>query len=182
VLWYRSHRNTCKSLPVSGGKTKMTLDKLNKSDIKKLMGNDKTPAVNQNHIILGFFEFDFSPNFFTKEMGLQPHDTGSKGDKYFIGSKKDIEKVHEYNFWRHELKTHSNDFIGDLITKYIDEIIKPRLDIIKRLTKNSNVQLKIVQYYYDGFNPGIYIDADHNKILADINCSIDIDLYCLADT
>ena len=160
----------------------MTLDKLNKSDIKKLMGNDKNPAVNQNHIILGFFEFDFSPDIFTKEMGIQPHDKGLKGDKYFVGSKKDVEKSHKYNFWRHELKIHSNDFIGDLIAKYIDETIKPRVDIIKRLTKDSNVQLRIVQYYYDGCNPGIHINSDHNKILADINCSIDIDLYCLADT
>lgn len=160
----------------------MTLDKLNKSDIKKLMGNDKTPDVNQNHIILGFFEFDFSPDNFTNDLGLQPLDKAVKGDKYFVGSKKDIEKVHEYNMWTHELKTNSNDFIGDLIAKFIDEIIKPRVDTIKRLTKNCNVQLQIVQYYFDGCNPGIYIKPDHNKILADINASIDIDLYCLADT
>ncbi len=146
------------------------------------MGNDKTPDVNQNHIILGFFDFDFSPDIFTKDMGLQPLDKGVKGDKYFVGSKKDVEKIHEHNFWRHELKTYSNDFIGDLIAKYIDEIIKPRVDIIKRLTKNSNVQLQIIQYYYDGCNPGIHIDFQRNKILSDINCSIDIDLYCLADT
>ena len=159
----------------------MTHEKLNKSDINKLMAKDKTPDVNQNHIVLGFFEFDFSPDIFTKELGLEPLDKGVKGDKYLVGSKKKHEKVHEYNMWTHEIKTYSKDFIGDLIAKYIDEIIKPRVDIIKRLTKNCNVQLRIVQYYYDGPNPGIYIKREHNKILADINCSIDIDLYCLGD-
>lgn len=137
--------------------------------------------VNQNHIILGFFEFDFSPDTFTNEMGLEPLDKAVKGDMYFVGSKKNIEKIHEYNIWTHELKIRSNDFIGDIIAKYIDEIIKPRIDIIKRLTKNCNVQFRIVQYYYEGCNPGIYLKSEHNKILAEINSSIDIDMYCLGE-
>jgi hypothetical protein len=157
------------------------MKKLNKSDFNKLMGKNKTPGVNQNHIILSFFEFDFSPDIFTREMGLEPLEKAVKGDKYFVGSKKDIEKIHEINLWTHELKTNSNDFIGDLIAKYIDEIIEPRVTAIKRLTKKCDVQLRIVQYYYGGYNPGIYIIPEHNKVLADINSSIDIDIYCLGE-
>ncbi len=143
------------------------------------MSKDKTSVVNQNHIILGFFEFDFSPDIFTKEMGLVPLKQGVKGDKYVIGSNRQDEKIHEYNMWIHELKIETNEFIAGTIAKYIDEIIKPRIDIIRHLTKNCNVQFRIVQYYYDGCNPAIYIKREHNKILADINSSIDIDLYCL---
>ncbi len=145
------------------------------------MSKDISPDINQNHIIIGFFEFDFSPDQFTTEMGLEPLNKGVKGEKYFVGSKMDIEKVHEYNMWTHELKTYSNDSIGDFIAKYIDEIIKPRIDTIKRLTEKCNVQLRIVQYYYDGCNPGIYLKPEHIKILADINSSIDIDIYCLGE-
>ncbi|MDQ3048476.1 MAG: DUF4279 domain-containing protein [Bacteroidota bacterium] len=154
----------------------------NKSGFHKLMGKDKPTDLNQNHIILGFFEFDFSPDTFTKEMELEPLEKGLKGDKYFVGPKKEIEKIHDYNIWTHELKTNSTNSIGHLIEKYIDEIIKPRVDTIKRLTKSCNVQLRIVQYYYDGYNPGIYLKPEHNKILADINSSIDIDIYCFGES
>lgn len=159
----------------------MTHEKLDKADFNKLMGKDKTPDTNQNHIIIGFFEFDFSPDIFTKDLGLQPLHKGVNGEKYLTGSKKNVEKVHKCNMWTYEYKTYSNDFIGELIAKFIDEILKPRVDSIKRLTKNCEVQFRIVQYYYGGCNPGIYIESDHNKILADINASIDLDLYCLGD-
>jgi hypothetical protein len=56
----------------------MTHEKLNKSDFNKLMDKDKTPDVNQNHIILGFFEFDFFPDVFTKELGLEHFEKGFK--------------------------------------------------------------------------------------------------------
>lgn len=142
---------------------------------------DNITSVNQNHFILGFFEFTNSPDTFTKEMNLQPHDTGVKGEKYLFGSKKQIEKVHEYNMWTFESKTDSNESISDQIVTFIEEIIKPRVDTIKRLTTNCKVQLRIVQYYYQGCNFGLYLRPEHNKILADLNCSIDLDLYCLAD-
>lgn len=145
------------------------------------MDKDKTTDLNQNHIILGFFEFDFSPDIFTKELVLEPNCKGLKDEKYLVGSKKQLEKIHEYNMWTHELKTTSKDLINDLIAKYIDEIIKPRVENIKRLTKNCKVQLRILQYLYEGYNPSIYIKREHNKILADINCSIDIDIYCLGN-
>ena len=159
----------------------MTHEKSNKSDFNKLMDKDKTPDVNQNYIILGFFEFDFFPDVFTKELGLEPFEKGLKGEKYFVGSKKQHQKVHEYNMWTHQVKSYSNDHIDDLIAKYIDEIIKPRIDLIKSLTKSCNVQLRIVQYYYNGYNPTIYIKREYSKILAEINSSIDIDLYCFGD-
>jgi hypothetical protein len=111
---------------------------------------DNTKSVNQNHIILGFFEFTNSPDTFTKEMNLQPLDTGVKGETYLFGSKKQIEKVHEYNMWTYETKTYSNDSISDQIVTFIEEIIEPRIDTIKRLTTNCKVQLRIVQYYYQG--------------------------------
>jgi len=146
----------------------MTEDKSNKSEI------------NQNHIILGFFDFADTPDSITNLMGLEPLDKGIKGETYLTGSKQHVEKVRECNVWTYEQKTTTNEFIGDLIAKFIEEIIKPRVDKIKSVTKDSNVQFRIVQYYYQGCNPGIYIKPEHNKILADLNCSIELDLYCLS--
>ena len=146
------------------------------------MNVEKTTMVNQNHIILGFFEFDFSPDIFTTELILEPLNKGIKGEKYLVGSKNDHENTHEYNLWTHEIKTNSNEYIGVLVAKYINDIILPRKDRIARLTKNCKVQLRIVQYFYDGCNPGIYISREQNKILADLNCAIDIDIYCLSNT
>src|SRR4051812_37051349 len=118
------------------------------------MSSSKTSNVNQNHIILGFFEFDLSPDFLTSELKLDPLDTGVKGDQKVLKNRKDILRFHDSNMWRYEWKILSNESIGDIIAKFIDEIIIPRRDIINRLTSKSKVQLRIVQYYYNRNNPG----------------------------
>ncbi len=96
---------------------------------------DKTSEVNQNHIILGFFGFEFLPEIFTEELRLDPLVRGTKGEKYLAGSINQVEKVHDFNMWTHEIKSYSNDWIGDMIAKFIDDKISPRINTIIRLTK-----------------------------------------------
>lgn len=157
----------------------MKLKKLSKSDLHKIIGNKDVHQQNQNHIILGFYEFLFSPDEITKSLMLEPLSTGIKGEKYSITKKQPFNKIREYNHWDYEWKLQTNEFIGDIVERFIEEIIVPRKRIIKKLSSTSEIQLQIVQYYYDGHNPGIHIKSEHTKVLSEINCSIDIDLYCL---
>ena len=125
------------------------------------------------------YEFDYHPDIISSKLDLKPLKIGVKGEKYFVGHKKQVTKTHEYNFWTFEHKNVLNQYIGDFIGKFIDEIIISRLDTIKNISQDGKVQLRIVQYFYNGCNPGIYLKREYIKILSEINCSIDIDLYCL---
>lgn len=147
----------------------------------KNLENDEAEKVNRNHITLSFFDFNYSPDIISKELELTPHSIGIKGDEYMIGSKNQIKKIRDYSIWSYEWKSQTNEFIGDIIERFIVEIILPRMDKIKKVSLNSEVQFQIVQYYYDGCNPGIFIKSEHTKILSEINSSIDIDIYCLSE-
>ena len=159
----------------------MTLERFKKKDYKKLMGADDCET-NQNHIILEFVDFDFTPDLITDKLELQPQSTGQKGDKYFIGNKNKISKIRECNHWNYEMKVNSNEFIGEIIDKFFKEIIIPRLDLIKQFGQNCEiVRLTIVQYYYTGNNPGYVFEKEQIKILAAINAEVDMDIYCLCE-
>ncbi|MCF8373311.1 MAG: DUF4279 domain-containing protein [Bacteroidales bacterium] len=154
---------------------------MKKKDYRKIMGTDSIPKINQNHVILRFIDFDFDPNDITKKLGLKPLSIARQGEEYFVGHKR-IRKIWEFNHWDYELKTNTNDFIGDTVDQFFNEIISPRLDEIKEISqKSKTTRLIIVQYYYSGPNPGYGFEKEQVKILAEINAEIDMDIYCLGD-
>ena len=67
--------------------SKMIFERLKKKDYKKITGTDGYET-NQNHLILRFLDFDFSPDLITDKLGLKPQSAGQKGDEYFLGSQK----------------------------------------------------------------------------------------------
>jgi len=159
----------------------MTYKRLDKKDYRKIMETDTNSKINQNHIILRFLDFDFNPVFITKKLGLEPHSIARQGEEYFIGHQK-VLKVWEFNHWDYELKTMTNDFIGETVSQFFHEIIVPRLDEIKEISQKSKItRLIIVQYYYRGPNPGYVFEKEQIKILANINAEIDIDIYCISE-
>lgn len=160
----------------------MELRKLTRAEHRKLVGHKQVPDTNQNHVSLSLFDFDMDPNEITEELHLSPNSTGVKGERYTIGPQNNcIEKIRDYSHWQYEWKLHTNEFIGDIIDRFIKEIIVPRIDKLVRLANSSSIQFQIVQYYYDGCNPGICIEKENMKILAEIGASIDIDIYCLGE-
>ncbi len=159
----------------------LNIRKLKKSEFLDLMGKKEKPDTNQNHIRLSIFDFIQHPDQISDILDLNPSSVGIKGEKYTFGSSNQNERTREYSHWEFEWKVLSNEFIGDIIEKFIDEIIIPRIDSLKQLVPNCSVQFGIIQYYYDGNNPGICIRSEHTKILSEIGASIDIDIYCLSD-
>ncbi len=159
----------------------MTLKRLDKKDYKKLISSADS-EINRNHLILRFLDFDFDPDLITKKLGLEPSSTGQKGDKYFDGPQKEISKFRDCSHWDYEWEIATNNFIGDLIDKFFNDIIIPRLSSIKEIGLNcKTIRFIIVQYYYSGHNPGYGFEKEQIKILADLNAEIDMDIYCLCE-
>ncbi len=142
--------------------------------------NDK--EINQNHLILRFIDFDFSPDLITKNVGLKPLSVGKKGEEYFVGSQKRILKIRDCNHWDYEWKVYSNEFIGDITNKFFNEILIPRKELIKEIGLScQTTRLVIVQYYFTGHNPGFNFKKEQIQVLAEINAEIDMDIYCLCE-
>lgn len=159
----------------------MTFKRLDKKDFKNLMGTKGDIEINKNHVILRFIDFDFNPDEITDKLGLKPLSIARQGEEYFVGPWK-VRKIWEFNHWDYELKTKTNDFIGDTIDKFFKETIIPRLNDIKEISQKCRItRLIIVQYYYTSHNPGYGFEKEQIKVLAEINAEVDIDIYCLCE-
>ena len=141
------------------------------------MQEKETKDTNQNHIILWFMNFDFSHEEITARLTLQPTRIATKGQEQVTPN--GITKFSRHTFWEYEWKTESNEFIGDDVERFVKEIIEPRTEHIKALAAITNAEFKIVQYYYDGCNPGYHFTTETMQTLIAANLEMDIDTYCL---
>ncbi|PSR52106.1 hypothetical protein AHMF7605_00505 [Adhaeribacter arboris] len=137
--------------------------------------------IDTHKVSLKFFDFDCPPDELTKELGLEPTRTALKGQEYYIGPEnKRVKKTWKWNFWEHQITIVEKDvWIGDLIDNYIDKVFQPRQENIKKITSKCRSEFSIVQYLYDGCNPGLHFKNNRLKIIADIGAEIDIDIYML---
>jgi hypothetical protein len=138
-------------------------------------------GINQNHIAIKFFNFTCSHDNISKEIDLEPTRIGIKGNEYFIGPEHNkIRKIWPYNFWEYRVLIEENTWISDLVDQFIDNIIKPRHDKIKNIMASCESEFSVVQYFYDGCNPGLHFDKQKLQIISSIGASLDIDIYCLS--
>ena len=131
---------------------------------------------NQNHIILWFLNYDFPHEEITVKLDLNPTRISIKGQEQV--TQNGISKISKHTFWEFEWKCESNEFIGDVAERFVDQIIKPRAKQIKALADKIDAEFKIVQYYYDGFTPGYHFTAQTLQTLAEAKLEMDIDIYC----
>ena len=66
----------------------MVLKRLTKSDFNKWRGKKEIPTVNENEMILKFWDFSCSPDDITRALDLKPYSTGIKGEAYLKGNIK----------------------------------------------------------------------------------------------
>jgi len=141
------------------------------------MQEKESREINQNRIILWFLNFGFPHREITSKLNLQPTRIATKGQEMIVPNR--VNKVNKHTFWEYEWKYESNEFIGDIVEKFVDEIIRPRTEQIKALTNIVEAEFKIVQYYYDGCNPGYHFTIQTMRTLIAANLEMDIDTYCL---
>ncbi|PCJ82776.1 MAG: hypothetical protein COA57_13100 [Flavobacteriales bacterium] len=135
--------------------------------------------IDTHKVALKFFDFDCSPDELTKEFGLEPTETALKGQEYHVGPEhRRLKKTWPWNFWMHQVIIVKNrHWIGDQIDDFLDNIIKPRQGKIKKIISTCESEFSIVQYIYEGCNPGLHFDNDRLKIITDIGAEIDVDIY-----
>ncbi|PIQ22862.1 MAG: hypothetical protein COW65_00685 [Cytophagales bacterium CG18_big_fil_WC_8_21_14_2_50_42_9] len=139
-------------------------------------------SINENIIELKIFDFDTDHRFISDLLGLNPTRTWTKGEEYFIGNKRNkIKKTRKENYWVYNSINVSNDWIGYQIDKFLEDIIVPRKEAIKRITEQFHTEFSIVQYIYDSCNPGLYFDKKAIKILNECGLELNIDLYVLTE-
>jgi len=144
------------------------------------MSNDPSKKnINENHIILLFVNFDYPPEIITEKINLSPSKTGLKGERYYLGHNQEVVKYRKSNFWEYELRQITNDFIGESFDQFVEEIIYPRAASIRSIAETCNGEIKMVQYYYNGYNPGYHLPAKIIAMLSGTKLDIDIDTYCL---
>lgn len=103
-------------------------------------------GTNQNHIILWFLNFDFPHEEITAKLDLQPARIAFKRKE--VEGQNGVKKFNKHTFREFECKYDSDEFIGDVAERFVDQIIKPRTKQIKALADTIDSEFKIVQYYY----------------------------------
>jgi hypothetical protein len=135
--------------------------------------------VNENYIELKFFDFECDFEEISNKLLLTPTRTAKKGQRR--SGRPDDKRIWTGNFWGYERVTKSNDYIGDHIAEFINEIILPKKDIIRELSAICEIEFSIVQYMYHGCNPGFCLDNSQLKILTEIEAELNVDIYCLSE-
>ena len=133
---------------------------------------------NENHIEIKFFDFDITHDELSKIIGLQPTHIWVKGDKLKSGR---LEKIRKENYWGFEIMTKTNDFIGDQAKAFLVDIVVSRTEKIKMLTDKYHGEFSVVQYMYNGCNPGLYFDKEQLNILHNAGLDLNVDIYVLSD-
>jgi hypothetical protein len=121
--------------------------------------------------------FDFPHEEITTRLNLQPTRIATKGQEQLASN--GVTKISKKTFWEYEWKYETNEFIGDVVERFVDEVVKPRVEEIRTLTEEIEAEFKIVQYYYDGCNPGYHFTTGTMQTLIAANLEMDIDTYCL---
>lgn len=159
----------------------MQLQQLSRTELKKLLGKANGEGVNVHRIMLSFMEFDYPPDLISQQLDLVPTGTGSKGEVFQAANDGNPAQTQDFNFWKYEWYVHSNDFIGDLLDAFMQDVIMPRLDELMAISVTAETTLSITQYYHDGNNPNFHFSKQTLKVLQSINAAIDMDIYCLAE-
>lgn len=135
------------------------------------------------HITLIIDGFSCSPDEISKIIGLEATKTAIAGQKYEVGfNQRKTKRVYPQNYWEFMQKTSGNTWVSTLVSVFIKENIVPRKNEIKSiLSLNSEGTLSIVEYIYEGHNPGLHFEKEEIKLLGEIGLEIDIDLYCLGE-
>ncbi len=143
------------------------------------MQHQQSTDANRSHIILWFLNFDFPHDEITAKLDLQPTRIVTKGQEQAtsVGTKK----ISRHTFWEYEWRSQGNEFIGDIVEQFVEQIIKPRVQRIRALATQIDAEFKIVQYYYDGFNPGYHFTKETLQTLIDASLEMDIETYCLCE-
>ena len=132
--------------------------------------------MNENHVTLKIFEFSDSPEELTNAIGLEPTKTAVKGNKY-----GKLNKPYPWNYWEYRWVRKEERYIGGLVEEFFLKVVEPKKDILRNILMKSSGELSVVQYLYQGCNPGLHINSGDLTTLNYIGAELDIDIYCMSE-
>jgi hypothetical protein len=125
--------------------------------------------------------FDCHPSEITKLLKLQPTSTWIKGE-LVSKSGRGIKK-NEENGWALRADWKSTEQPIDF-SDLFDDLSKRVFPVKERfaeLSKESSIQVACCAYIRE-YAPAFTLDEPTIRLLADINASVDFDIYCLVDS
>lgn len=134
--------------------------------------------MNSISIALKVSEFDAKEDL-TKLLGLQATHSHYAGEHYrlpTIGG--ELEKTYKHNYWEHRREYETDEWVQVLADLFINEIIIPRVEILKELSIRSGLEFFIGINYYNEANPSFHFSKELLAVLSMINAELDIDMYC----
>ena len=135
---------------------------------------------NKVHIYLKFYDFNVHPDEISKALKLEPTRKGLKGEKFYIGTKKKIERKYSSNWWQFGQKYDVNGkWPQEFIDQFTEEIIEPRKNEIKDIIAIGDGELSVCPYFYNDTNPGFHFEHRVLKAISEANLPINMDIYCL---
>ncbi len=138
--------------------------------------------LNRNIVEIKFYDFDLTHDELSNEIDLKPTHRWTKGDKYGYGPvEKRNELKRKETFWGYQFEKETTDFIGDQIKEFLIGVVVPRIEKIKELTDKYHGEFSVVQYMYEGCNPGLYFDKEQIDILHQCGLELNVDIYVLSD-
>jgi hypothetical protein len=135
----------------------------------------------QHYIALKFFGFTNSIADISGMLQLQPTKSFLKGEEYASGlSTRQTTRVRKDNAWIFEWMRETEQWTQVIADEFLAQIIAPKKDVIKAIAETCYCEFSVVQYVYDGCNPGFHFTKESLGLIHFIGAELDIDVYCLA--
>jgi len=135
---------------------------------------------NEYHAWLLVRSFEFHPKEITKQLGLEPTDIKVKGEYRIVGKKKPHKMLNKENLWILDSELPRNIPIEKHLEHLVNKI-KPYKQNFIKIANQYSLELTCAIYYYEA-NPGINLDKNILKELAELNIELGLDIYCLTGT
>ncbi len=137
--------------------------------------------MNNISIAIKLSHFFVSLDILSEKMGLQPTHSHLKDETYSIKTHKGIvSKTYAYNYWEYRLEFNTDEWVQDLVDKFINDILQPRKDVLMETSLDGQLELFVGVHYRDEANPSFHFDVISLKFLTEINAELDIDMYFLS--
>ena len=115
---------------------------------------------------------DFEPATITAQVGLQPSEAWTKGER---SERTHLER--KFSRWSLNSRLERSSSLEDHLRDVLDQAL-PKAEQVRQVAGEYRVGVQLVGYFYTDY-PGFGIDREIIAGLASLNASIDCDFYYL---
>jgi hypothetical protein len=124
--------------------------------------------------------FDVPPDEITEKLGVEPTEVRVKGEERIVGKVSPKIIVNRENLWTLKSGLPKSAPLEKHVESLLKVIVPSKKNFIE-ISKECEVQFNCAVYYYEA-NPGISLEKNILKEIAEFNLPLYLDIYCLAGT